>query len=107
VMVRTCTRATISRLLGEVRIRHDQRQTNETPRPGPSPACRPTRRTLAAAALGATAAEAASGAADTASFFGRASYELWGATANGLTFVSRALAAEGFGFGLYGSLCNA
>jgi RHS repeat-associated protein len=58
------------------------------------------------AELGAAAAEGIRGAAGNASFLGRASYELWDATANGLVFVSRALSVEGFGFGLYGSLCK-
>lgn len=58
------------------------------------------------AEMGASAAKAAGAAVDTASFLGRASSELWGATADGLAFVSRGLSVEGFGFGLYGSLCN-
>jgi len=37
-MVRTCTRCTSTRLLGEVRIRHDQRQTNLHPDRAPRPA---------------------------------------------------------------------
>lgn len=55
--------------------------------------------------MGASAAKAAGVAADTASFLGRASSELWGATEDALAGVSRFLSVEGFGFGLYGSLC--